>query len=115
MVKIAKNDILGARASNAGDRFHELWALRKALALLQPGSPYEAITVEGIPDTDLQHSRESWTAMDVCLMSGGRSLGNARAALTEQPWRRNANLSRRGTDYQPHAATQSLLPERVYL
>lgn len=80
MVKIAKNDVLGARASNAGDRFHELWALRKALALLEPGTPYEAITVEGIPETDLQHSRESWTAVDVCLMSGGRRLSNARRA-----------------------------------
>ncbi len=96
MVKIAKNDVLGARASNAGDRFHELWALRKALALLEPGTPYEAVTVEGIPESDLHHSSESWTAVDVCLMSGGRSLSNARraefaqlkysSASPESPW-----------------------------
>lgn len=80
MVKIAEEDILGARASNAGDRFHELWALRKALALLEPDSPYKAISVEGVPLANSSPSDGTWSAVDVCLMSGGKSLGKATSA-----------------------------------
>lgn len=78
MAKIVDKDIVGARASNAGDRFHELWALRKALSLLEPNSPYQAITVEGVPQSDMTHSSGSWSAVDVCLMSDGTSLSSAR-------------------------------------
>jgi len=77
MVNVAKGDIAGARASNAGDRFHELWALRKALSLLEPGARYKAITVEGVPSEDSSTSAGTWTAVDVCLMSGGLSLSDA--------------------------------------
>jgi hypothetical protein len=41
-------DALGARASNAGDQFHELWALQQALELLNPASGLSAVTVEGV-------------------------------------------------------------------
>jgi hypothetical protein len=37
---------LGARASNAGDEFHELWALRKAHLLIKPFSPINAQTLD---------------------------------------------------------------------
>lgn len=40
--------LLGARASNAGDVFHELWALRCALRLLTSRTELKAITVEGV-------------------------------------------------------------------
>lgn len=40
--------ILGARASTAGDVFHELWALRTALGLITPKTDLKAVTVEGI-------------------------------------------------------------------
>ena len=40
--------VVGARASTAGDVFHELWALRAALGLLVPGRTLQAITVEGV-------------------------------------------------------------------
>jgi len=77
MANVAERDIAGARASNAGDRFHELWALRKALSLLEPGARYKAMTVEGVPSEDASTSDGTWTAVDVCLMSGGLSLSEA--------------------------------------
>lgn len=80
MVKIVEKDIAGARASNAGDRFHELWALRKALSLLDPDSKYKAISVEGVPYEDSSPSSGTWSAVDVCLLTGGTSLGEADTA-----------------------------------
>ncbi|PFH10084.1 hypothetical protein BCF11_2493 [Collimonas sp. PA-H2] len=65
------NDNAGAPASNAGDRFHELWALRQALSLLDPDSTYQAMTVEGVPLMDTNPAAGSWDAVDVCLMAGG--------------------------------------------
>lgn len=44
---MAQPDFRGARGSNAGDDFHELWALRKALALLDPDTDLVAVAVEG--------------------------------------------------------------------
>ena len=46
---MALPDFSGARPSNAGDSFHELWALHTALALLEPRGSLTAVTVEGIP------------------------------------------------------------------
>jgi len=40
--------ILGARASTAGDVFHELWGLRAAFGLITPKTELKAVTVEGI-------------------------------------------------------------------
>lgn len=42
------SSILDARASDAGDVFHELWALRCALRLLIPRTELKAVTVEGV-------------------------------------------------------------------
>jgi hypothetical protein len=80
MAKAVERDIAGARASNAGDRFHELWALRKALSLLEPSPRYQAITVEGVQREDASPNEGTWTAVDVCLMSGGHSLSEATSA-----------------------------------
>jgi hypothetical protein len=80
IVKIAEKDAVGARASNAGDRFHELWALRKALSLLEPNPKYQAISVEGVSPEESSPSSGTWSAVDVCLMSGGKSLADADSA-----------------------------------
>ncbi len=77
MPKNVTDGVLGARASNAGDRFHELWALRKALTLLEPSSPYSAITVEGVPETDTPPDEIAWSAVDVCLLTGGTRIQDA--------------------------------------
>lgn len=111
MVKIVEKDIAGARASNAGDRFHELWALRKALSLLEPNSPYQAISVEGVPCADGSPTSGTWSAVDVCLMSGGTSLGEADRAEFAQlkystanpnaPWtvaRLSSNSAKKGNN-----------------
>jgi hypothetical protein len=78
------NDNAGAPASNAGDRFHELWALRQALSLLDPDSTYQAMTVEGVPLKDTNPAAGSWDAVDVCLMAGGESLETASSTVFAQ-------------------------------
>ena len=45
-------DFGGARGSNTGDVYHELWAVRAALKLLDSTSKLEAVTVEGVPSAD---------------------------------------------------------------
>ena len=52
-------DYGGARGSNTGDEFHELWAVRQALRLLDLSSGLTAATVEGVP------SARSWPKMDI--------------------------------------------------
>jgi len=42
----------GAKAKNAGDSFHELWALHAALELLNPKTVLTALTVEGVRALD---------------------------------------------------------------
>ena len=42
-------DFGGARGSNTGDVYHELWAVRTALKLLDSSNDLEAVTVEGGP------------------------------------------------------------------
>ena len=46
-----KQDLLGALASNAGDAFHETWALREALRLLNPASGLTELYVEGVRES----------------------------------------------------------------
>ena len=41
-------DYGGARGSNAGDQFHELWALLQVLELLKPKAELIAVGVEGV-------------------------------------------------------------------
>jgi len=45
-------DYRGARGANAGDNFHELWALRQALTLLDQDSELTAVAVEGLRAED---------------------------------------------------------------
>lgn len=45
-------DFGGAKGSNTGDAFHELWAVRQAIRLLEPDSMLESITLEGLRTED---------------------------------------------------------------
>jgi len=45
-------DYRGARGANAGDNFHELWALRQTLVLLDQDAGLTAVTVEGLRAED---------------------------------------------------------------
>jgi hypothetical protein len=72
------NDILGAIASNAGDEFHEIWSLRKALALLDPSGSLSAMSMEGVvSQTSCSGDSRQWDGVDCALYFGGTSLESA--------------------------------------
>src|SRR6266567_1792106 len=71
-------DLRGAKASNAGDDFHVLWALQHALRVLDPTSDLTAVTVEGLLAEDQAAAeRGAWEGVDVALFYGGESLASA--------------------------------------
>lgn len=76
-VESQRSDSLGARASNAGDQFHELWALQQALDLLNPSSGLNAVTVEGVKTEAEEIDRAVWDGVDCALYFGGNSLERA--------------------------------------
>ena len=57
----------GAPASTAGDAFHETWALREALKLLNFKSPLIAMTVEGVRDAPDTDDKANWDGVDCAL------------------------------------------------
>lgn len=80
-----KTDYLGARSSNAGDDFHELWALRQALTLLNPDSGLTAVTVEGLPARDEGGSaRDTWEGVDCAFYYGSDTIASASRVVVDQ-------------------------------
>lgn len=75
------DDVAGARASNAGDDFHVLWALSHALRVLDASSELSAVTVEGIP---VPARSGAWEGVDVALFYGGDSLRSATRVEIQQ-------------------------------
>lgn len=75
------DDVAGARASNAGDDFHVLWALSHALRVLDASSELSAVTVEGIP---MPARSGAWEGVDVALFYGGDSLRSATRVEIQQ-------------------------------
>lgn len=64
-------DYRGARGANAGDYFHELWALRHALSLLEHDSELTVLTVEGLrPEDEIGQSGTVWEGVDCGLYYG---------------------------------------------
>ena len=57
----------GARSSNAGDAFHETWALREALKLLDFRSSLTSLTLEGVRDDSKSDGRGDWHGVDCAL------------------------------------------------
>ncbi|TKB24222.1 ATP-binding protein [Desulfopila sp. IMCC35006] len=72
-------DYGGARGSNAGDQFHELWALLHVLELLKPDTDLLAVGVEGVrTETSSQTAdNPTWDGVDCALYYGGTSLETA--------------------------------------
>jgi len=72
-------DYGGARGSNAGDQFHELWALQQVLELLCPGTHLTAVGVEGVRTENSAQTDEkpTWDGVDCALYYGGTSLESA--------------------------------------
>ena len=61
-------EMLGAPASTAGDDFHELWAMREALLLLDPSNNVLGIKIEGLPQDELHADLgEHAQAVDVAI------------------------------------------------
>lgn len=80
-----KAEYLGARASNTGDDFHEWWALRLALKLLEPDTSLVSVTVEGVnlDDKNIQGLTE-WDSVDCGLFFGGHTIEQAEKVVIEQ-------------------------------
>jgi hypothetical protein len=69
---MSQPDFRGARGSNAGDDFHELWALRQALALFSHDGGLSAVTVEGVAAEDEKGTKlDTWDGVDCTLYYGG--------------------------------------------
>ncbi|QPR56535.1 hypothetical protein [Aeromonas allosaccharophila] len=80
-----KAEYLGARASNTGDDFHEWWALRLALQLLEPDTSLVAVTVEGVNlDNEGAQALTEWDSVDCGLFYGGHTLEQAERVVIEQ-------------------------------
>jgi hypothetical protein len=79
-----KPDFGGARGSNAGDDFHELWALRQSLALLKQNTLLTAVTVEGLKAKDETGKSDTWDGVDCAYYYGGDSLATAERIVIEQ-------------------------------
>lgn len=78
-------DYRGARGANAGDDFHELWALRRALELLDQDTTLTAVTVEGLRAED-EHGtpQATWDGVDCTLYYGGDNAASAERIVIAQ-------------------------------
>ena len=65
----------GARGSNTGDEFHELWTVRQVPGMLDVSSDLTAVTVEGVPS--IEGSDSVWGGVDCTLLFGGENLKEA--------------------------------------
>lgn len=72
-------DYSGARGSNTGDQFHELWALQQVLDLLSPVTNLKAVGVEGVrtETTSQNPDNPTWDGVDCTLYYGGTRLESA--------------------------------------
>lgn len=78
-------DFRGARGSNAGDDFHELWAVRQSLELLNWETDLAAITVEGLrPEDELLSPVDMWDGVDCAFYFGGDNLNSATRIIIDQ-------------------------------
>src|SRR6266403_370866 len=78
-------DYLGARGANAGDYFHELWAVRHALSLLDQDSELTILTVEGLrPEDEAGQSERNWDGVDCGLYYGAAAIKDCKRIEIEQ-------------------------------
>ncbi len=81
-IKRSDLDFVGARGSNTGDMFHELWAVRHALRLLNATDGLTAVKVEGVPATG--EPDRVWDGVDCTLLFGGENLVEAEQVELQQ-------------------------------
>jgi len=74
---MAVPDHRGARGSNAGDDYHELWTLYKALSLLNPATELKSVYVEGASEKDSEgKAADAWDGVDSAFYYGGSEPGD---------------------------------------
>ncbi len=74
-------DYRGARGSNTGDDFHELWAARLAIGLLGGDGGLEALAVEGMLE---EGKADTWDGVDCALYFDGPDAVSASRIRVEQ-------------------------------
>ena len=78
-------DYRGARGSNTGDDFHELWAARQAIRLLSNEDGLKAIAVEGVRSCDEAGlPSDTWDGVDCTQYFGGQNATVADHVQIEQ-------------------------------
>ena len=71
---MSRSEYHGKRGSNAGDDFHEIWALRRALETISPRSTVQKVTVEGVlPEDERQSEGPEWDGVDCAVYHGPSS------------------------------------------
>ena len=88
-------DYGGARGSNTGDEFHELWAVRNALRMLDPCSNLTAISVEGVPTG--RNNDNYWNGVDCTLLFDGVDESTAKRVEVQQLKYSSATPTRKWT------------------
>ncbi|MBG3876431.1 hypothetical protein FVW20_05155 [Desulfovibrio oxamicus] len=79
------SEFQGARGSNTGDDFHELWATRQAIRLLGNEEKLEAVTVEGLPwEDEITAAGNVWAGVDCALYYGGICAATAERVVIAQ-------------------------------
>ena len=75
---VRKTNISGAPASNAGDEFHELWALQEILRLLDPSTLLSGVQLEGVQTEKATDSEGAqWDGVDCTLYFEGLTIESA--------------------------------------
>jgi hypothetical protein len=78
-------DYTGALGSNAGDDFHELWAVQQSLDLLDANSGLSLVTVEGLrPDDEQGATTYQWSGVDCALYFGGHEAESCSRIVIQQ-------------------------------
>ncbi|MBN8956338.1 MAG: hypothetical protein J0H17_07105 [Rhizobiales bacterium] len=91
MASSQKADFGGARGSNTGDDFHEFWAMRQALRLIERNSGLNAMALEGL-SADAGTGSE-WDGVDCTLLYGAEWVTTADRVELQQLKYSAANAS----------------------
>jgi hypothetical protein len=91
MASSRKPDFGGARGSNTGDDFHEFWAMRQALRLIERGSGLSAMALEGL--TADAGTGSEWDGVDCTLLYGAERETTADRVELQQLKYSSANAS----------------------
>lgn len=82
--EMGRSDYQGKRGGNAGDDYHELWAARRALELITPGTDLVALALEGVSADDAEGVPDAlWDGVDATFYFGSGVDDIARVELVQ--------------------------------